>query len=148
MHGMPMSNVAPRGKVCDAALLLVGSVIVSDEDLRFSEPLTVDVLSCFSCEVAFDSAFLSLRTVGETLLEDPLALRACDAIRGPVVGIFLEATEAVEAVERIDTFDGERLATGDNLVGSRGGTAGRFGLGEVLAALEAGREGGALEEVD
>lgn len=147
MHGIPISNVAPRGRVCEAAPLLVGSVIVSDDDLRFSVPLTVEVLSCFSCDFAFESVLLSFSTTGDVLLVVPLGFRAA-GVRG-VVGTFLEAMDVVEFVERIDIFEGDRLATGDNLVGSRGGTAGRLSLGEgiVLAALEAGREG-AFDEVD
>lgn len=52
-------------------------------------------------------------------------------------------------VERIDTFDGDRLATGESLVGSSGGTAGRFVRGEGVdfAALEAGLGGMTLEDV-
>lgn len=76
MQGIPISNVEPRGRVCEVAPLLVGSVIVSDEDLRFRVPLTVDVLSCFSCDFALDNVFLSFSTLGDTLLDDPLAVRA------------------------------------------------------------------------
>lgn len=60
MHGMPMSSVAPLGisllSLDDAAP--TERWMVSDDDFRFSEPLTVDallveiMLACFSCEIA------------------------------------------------------------------------------------------------
>ena len=126
--------------------------MVSEEDLRLSGPLSVDVLSCFSCDFAFDNVFLSFNTVGEGLLEEAPGTRGVDGVRGPVVEIFLPATEveAVEAVDGMETLDGERLAAGESFVGSSGGTAGRFvlGVGVTLEALDAGRGGIVREEVD
>ena len=71
MHGMPISSVAPRGRPAPSVPAesrgesdALYSVIVSEEFLRLSEPLTVDalpeetILACFSCEmIAAGSVF-------------------------------------------------------------------------------------------
>lgn len=140
------------------------SVIVSDEDLRFNDPLTVDAeledttLACFSCELLAllaiaGALFLRLIAPGDDVVEGVLLI-ALDSrgagdtgAGGLFTGVLRDATELVETEERTDVDDVVRFAAGLSEIRSEGKGGGRL---EALldAAAEVGRGGrGVLGEV-
>lgn len=158
IHGIPISNVAPRG--ASAFDSDVGAVIVSDELLRFKEPLTVDALatlSCFSCDTSAMALLLPLivpspvSEVGGR--ERPLVTEVDEVIDGAPDGRFetigrLVTGDESELVERTDCADAVLFAIGLDLLGSTGDEGGRFALTDGVtdfAALEGGRLRGILE---
>lgn len=144
MQGMPISSVAPRGSSFGS---LGGrstadrSVIVSEEFLRFSEPLTVRalaVLGCLTCVDDFGRALMVAFGSAATDVLSPFGgtgggIVAVD-FRDAVLLLVAVAVDAVDtAEERADEVESDLLGViGDSLLLSAGDGGARFPFTLVL----------------
>jgi len=157
MHGMPISNVEPRGTPVSSlgAVSPPESRMVSEELFLLRDPLTVDVLvveatlGCFSWSITAGAVEFASTATDESSIEDGEALSFFGGGVGGtpdfLTAVFLPGVEveAVEAVDRTELVEIVLFATagaGVNLLLSTGEGGGFLLATDALEAVEGARE--------